>query len=193
MARKPTGNKPADIRRATIAEVLDFGLASASVNRIAKRAGLSVGTIYRHYPTKDVLLQVVYLDCKKSAHTAMLQALSNTGTPRERVRNVWFALLTHAFENPGMFAFTEAMAHSPLYTSEIRAEISAMNAPLQELLQDFVTSGALRPAPLPAITTLLAAPVAQIARATALGSPRPNDAYLEEVYTMCWRAVAQPD
>ncbi len=59
MARPVSGNKQQDIRNATIAEVAAVGSTGVSVNKIAKRAGVSVGTIYRFYETKDDLLFAV--------------------------------------------------------------------------------------------------------------------------------------
>ncbi|MEP0520888.1 MAG: TetR/AcrR family transcriptional regulator [Hyphomicrobiales bacterium] len=53
-------NKRVAIRNAVVSEVLQSGLANACVAPIAKRAGVSAGTIYLHHPNKEVLLQTVF-------------------------------------------------------------------------------------------------------------------------------------
>jgi AcrR family transcriptional regulator len=45
---------------ATEAVLAEGGLEAATVPAIARRAGLSVGTVYRRFPDKDALLRAVY-------------------------------------------------------------------------------------------------------------------------------------
>ncbi len=40
-------------------EFTRFG-ADASLDDIAKRAGVGAGTLYRHFPTRDALIEAVY-------------------------------------------------------------------------------------------------------------------------------------
>ena len=70
MARKrsrPRGRKPrsdAQRNRERILEVSKEAFtrsgANASLDDIAKQAGVGPGTLYRHFPTRDVLLEAVY-------------------------------------------------------------------------------------------------------------------------------------
>src|ERR1700736_5093686 len=40
--------------------VLSAGGADASVEAVAKRAGVGIGTLYRHFPTREALFEAVY-------------------------------------------------------------------------------------------------------------------------------------
>ena len=40
----------------------DRGADSASLEEIARRAGVGIGTLYRHFPTRQALLEAVYQD-----------------------------------------------------------------------------------------------------------------------------------
>ncbi|MBO0768952.1 MAG: TetR/AcrR family transcriptional regulator, partial [Solirubrobacterales bacterium] len=45
--------------------------ASTSLEAIARRAGVGIGTLYRHFPTRQALLEAVYLDeVEQVAHFA---------------------------------------------------------------------------------------------------------------------------
>jgi AcrR family transcriptional regulator len=65
--RSPAGRKPrtdAQRNRERILEVAKqaftrFG-ANASLDDIAKEAGVGAGTLYRHFPTRDTLIEAVY-------------------------------------------------------------------------------------------------------------------------------------
>jgi len=50
-------SSPSDaVRDAVVAVIAEHGLAATSVRRVAARAGLSIGAVQHHYPTKDAML-----------------------------------------------------------------------------------------------------------------------------------------
>jgi AcrR family transcriptional regulator len=65
--------------------------ANASLEEIAKRAGVGAGTLYRHFPTRDELIEGVYRnEVEKLAAAA--GRFSETMSPIEAVR-AWMLLL----------------------------------------------------------------------------------------------------
>ncbi len=71
--RQPDGGVPrpmrADARRnyqalvgAASAAFIEHGADDASLEEIARRAGVGIGTLYRHFPTRQALLEAVYRD-----------------------------------------------------------------------------------------------------------------------------------
>ncbi|WP_299889666.1 TetR/AcrR family transcriptional regulator [uncultured Ruegeria sp.] len=93
MVKRKTGDKLGDIRRATIAEVVECRSSAASVIAIAKRAGLAVGTVYRYYENKEQLLRAVYLAVKTELHNAMMTAAAEASGSKAKIRSMWFAVL----------------------------------------------------------------------------------------------------
>ena len=101
MARKlsqPAPRKPrsdAQRNRARILEVAKeaftrFG-ADASLDDIAKQAGVGAGTLYRHFPTRDALIEAVYRsEVEKLAGAA--RKMAETMLPIEALRS-WMLLL----------------------------------------------------------------------------------------------------
>src|SRR5450432_1475305 len=47
---------------AAMAAFTEHGADDASLEEIARRAGLGIGTLYRHFPTRQALLEAVYQD-----------------------------------------------------------------------------------------------------------------------------------
>jgi AcrR family transcriptional regulator len=47
---------------AASAAFLEHGADDVSLEEIARRAGVGIGTLYRHFPTRQALLEAVYLD-----------------------------------------------------------------------------------------------------------------------------------
>ncbi len=67
MADKKTPRKPrADAARnrervlAAAREVFSAGGADASLEAVARKAGVGIGTLYRHFPTREALFEAVY-------------------------------------------------------------------------------------------------------------------------------------
>jgi AcrR family transcriptional regulator len=63
----PEGAMRADARRnrqrlieAALAAFAEHGADDASLDEIARRAGVGIGTLYRHFPTRQALLEAVY-------------------------------------------------------------------------------------------------------------------------------------
>src|SRR5216683_4369090 len=47
---------------AATAAFLEHGADDVSLEEIARRAGVGIGTLYRHFPTRQALLEAVYRD-----------------------------------------------------------------------------------------------------------------------------------
>src|SRR5215467_8712909 len=47
---------------AASAAFLEHGADDVSLEEIARRAGVGIGTLYRHFPTRQALLEAVYRD-----------------------------------------------------------------------------------------------------------------------------------
>src|SRR5438270_11777052 len=83
----------ADARRnydkvlAAAREAFAEGGESTSLEEIARRAGVGIGTLYRHFPTRQALLEVLYLgEVEEMCRSA---ALLDGGDPWEAL-NSWF-------------------------------------------------------------------------------------------------------
>jgi len=76
----------ADARRnrarilAAAAEVFDEHGTSASTEEVARRAGVAIGTVFRHFPTKDDLLAAIMKDLQRRL-AATAEALAAEGRP----------------------------------------------------------------------------------------------------------------
>jgi AcrR family transcriptional regulator len=86
--------------------VAEMGLQGATIPRIAARAGLSPGAIYRRFPDKDSLLQAVVLKTLQESDDATKGLLES-----EQIRNltlearaVWFVkgMITSHRNTPGL-------------------------------------------------------------------------------------------
>jgi AcrR family transcriptional regulator len=64
--------------------------ANASLEEIAKQAGVGIGTLYRHFPTRDALIEGVYRNEVEKLATAASR-FTETMSPLEALR-AWMLL-----------------------------------------------------------------------------------------------------
>ena len=62
---------------AAAAVFTEHGADDASLEEIARRAGVGIGTLYRHFPTRQALLEAVYKDQAQALHARALELLDS--------------------------------------------------------------------------------------------------------------------
>jgi len=76
--------------------------ANASLEDIAKQAGVGPGTLYRHFPTREALLQAVYRS-ELERLAAAERTLAQTMTPVDALRS-WLLLFVDAIAAKALIA-----------------------------------------------------------------------------------------
>jgi AcrR family transcriptional regulator len=113
-----------------------------SLDELAKQASLGIGTVYRHFPTRDALLEAVYrAEVRELADTAA--RLSRTHPPVEALRE-WMKLFVDYIATKHLIApALNSMVGGP---SQLFAESSArIKGAIESLVGRAVAAGEIRP------------------------------------------------
>jgi AcrR family transcriptional regulator len=139
--------KRADARRnyekilSAAREAFAEGGESMGLEEIARRAGVGIGTLYRHFPTRQALLEALYLD---EVEEVCRSAAQLDGGDAWEALNTWFERFI------GYLATKRALAHellnyldqdAPIFR-DCRASLFAAGEPLLQRAQE---AGAVRP------------------------------------------------
>lgn len=73
------------ILRAGLAQVAEGGYSSASVHAVAARAGVAVGSVYRHFPSKSELFAEVFRRAAQRELDVVAGIAATTGSAAERI------------------------------------------------------------------------------------------------------------
>lgn len=191
MVRPVVGDKRSDIRQATVDEVAAVGSTAVSVNKIAERAGVAVGTIYRFHDTKNELLAAVFLQVKMDIHNAMMREASQFTSTYERLRAMWFAIVHYGYAAPNDFHFAEVMSADVRNLMHKDERLTRLRA---EVLTEFdigIANGTLAEVSLKAIETVMASTASSMARIASFSGTPPEMDDLEEVYALVWNGIAR--
>ncbi len=115
--------------------------ASASLDEIARGAGVGIGTLYRHFPTRDALVEAVYRNETQQLAEAATQ-LAAQHEPVEALR-AWMRLFVDYFATKQLMA--ETLNSLVGGTSELYAASGPkIKAAIAMLVARAVESGAIK-------------------------------------------------
>ncbi len=98
----PTGVRREQIVQAALAVVAGEGLARLNVARVARRVGLTPSALYRHFPSKDAILDAV-LESVRERLLANARAARDEGGPAIRqLRSLLASHLELVLDQPGL-------------------------------------------------------------------------------------------
>lgn len=117
--------------------------ADASLEDIARRAGVGIGTLYRHFPTRDALLAEVLRD-HSLALVTRAEELARTEPPGPALAAWLEAMVHNVMEYRGL---TQSLASNfcPGETTDLTATCHLIAAAGTQLLHAAQASGDIRP------------------------------------------------
>jgi AcrR family transcriptional regulator len=113
----------------------------AQVDDVARRAGVGVGTVYRHFPTKQALLAALIVDAFDRIATEARRALEEPDPWDGLTRVLWFSAENLA----GDRALSEAMASNVDFPAGATAGQAVLIDAVGELMRRAQAAGSLRP------------------------------------------------
>lgn len=121
--------------------IFSSGGSQASLEAVAKQAGVGIGTLYRHFPTRDALFEAVYRH-EVDLLGDLAEALARDSDPVEALRNWLHANVRLVATKKGMIEALQLAAHG---SSELKAYSSErMMAAIRLLLDRAVAAGMIR-------------------------------------------------
>ncbi|HEV8559789.1 MAG TPA: TetR/AcrR family transcriptional regulator [Actinophytocola sp.] len=135
--QEPTERPPtrAVLMDAALAVFTEQTYGGAAVAEVAKRAGMSVGTLYRYFPSKEALGNAVFQRWKGM----LVERIAGSGDEPARVMfaRMWRLVLDFADEAPDAFAFLEFQQHE----GYLDAESVALSERVSAAGEEFVARG----------------------------------------------------
>ena len=110
-----THPRTSDKREAILDAALDLfverGFYGTAVPEIAERANVGAGTIYRHFDSKEALVNAIYRQQKMAFAQVTLGDFPATAPTREQFRTFWMRMAQFATAHPKAFVFMELHHH----------------------------------------------------------------------------------
>lgn len=194
MEADKSGKKEA-ILRATLELVAEHGFHGAPTALIAERAGVGMGTIYRYFSDKDMLIYEVFRRLELKIHDFVISELKEEYSYRQRFVSFCTVLLQYLIENSREFQFLEQFFNSPYGVALRRDRIFAESLDsdnhcvLRDLYVQGMAQGVVKDLPVLIFFALVVGPIIAIARDHILGFINLDDGLIGSFVEACWDSV----
>lgn len=142
------GERPSQIINAALEAFSEHGFAAAKLDDIARRAGVSKGTIYLYFESKDELFKAVVNDTigAQVRNAALVPAPKSASEAIERALRAHWALATQPkFDGWFRILVAELPKHPDLLEFYNREVIDHAWAMFEEIITRGIASGEFRP------------------------------------------------
>lgn len=95
------------------------GLHAVTIAQIAAEANVGIGTVYRHFKSKEDIVQQIWIMQKSEESTYIFKNYTPEGSIRDQFNFLWERVIGYFLEHPLEFQFSYQFAASPILTKEI--------------------------------------------------------------------------
>ena len=148
-------DKQEQILQAALKLFVEFGFHGTPTSKIAQLAGVSNGTLFHYYKTKDELVVALYLYIKRNLSACLDVAPKEGGTIKASFKRMYLSSLNWAMEFPQEFRFTQQFHSSPYLSMIPNEELEKYTGNLMKHMQAAMTAKVLKPLPVDLLFTLL--------------------------------------
>lgn len=132
------------IMKSAIDLIAESDVNSVTMKQIARRADLSVGTLYTYFSNKDELLNRTFIEHFKILSGKILPITQEPIELREQFLKIFRTIYTDLCSSRREFVFKESLTHSTFITEESKKEIDTLFTPLHSLLLRGIKEGLIR-------------------------------------------------
>ena len=146
MARKTDPNKIEKVKKAAIEMMIQQGYKGASIAKIAKKASVSTGYLYRYYRTKEELVEDLVKTYTKETRENFIKIFDNKRSSNEIIHNFVLEIFRWAKEDIFIMKFVITLIF------ETKFESKEKEKDMCECMQKIIDVGLIRKEINPKIT-----------------------------------------
>lgn len=94
------------------------GFWNTPTSKITKHAGVSTGTLFNYFESKDMLIDAVYLQLREEQTVHIADGFPAEAAVKARFEHVWFRYIEWGLQNPVRYRLLQQMKLSDLVSSE---------------------------------------------------------------------------
>ena len=188
-APRPTDLTHQRLIRAALELFSSRGYHDTTTAQIAKKAGVAEGTIYRHFPSKQQLLNELYRAALRWAAKA-IEDSGGTALPRARLAQVAQALIEGAVRDPAVVKLGLLERYDPLLDDESRKTAREFRLGLERVVAQGKAEGAVRAGAVDVWVGVWLAVVSYALEKIVAKEWKPGDAGVGLVIEGAWEAIS---
>lgn len=190
---RPGADKREAILAAALRLIARLGLHATPMSAVAKAAGVAAGTLYLYFPSKEAMINALYLEVLADRDRSMAAdaegARRDGAVGRAGLWAFWHGLARWHLDHPDPSSFLLQCKSSAILTDETREAERRMNAEGLVNFEHAVAAGRLRDLPLQVFWALVAGPIFLLAQMRDAGEMEITDDALQVTFDGVCRSV----
>ena len=182
-------NKKEMIILSAIELINNVGLAKTSMSKIARKAGVSVGTIYLHFKNKDDMIINIYLHVKQEMVNKIFQGIDITSVTEVVFKNVFKNYIDFLVNKRDYFLFFEQVINSPQIRKLDWNEHQLAGKGLLDFIELGKERGVFKNMDKDLLLTYATSPLIQIAKKYFTGEFEYTEQNVDKIIKMSWDAL----
>ncbi|MFC5412086.1 TetR/AcrR family transcriptional regulator [Larkinella bovis] len=186
--------KPEKILATALTLFVNYGFHGTPTSRIAHEAGVSNGTLFHYFKTKDELVVALYHSIRAELNQYLADRISGGKTPKEKFQNLFVGSVEWGLEHSDAFYFIQQFHFSP-HLGLVPEESRQQTAIQTQVLEEAGNAHRFKPLPIALIATLSTSQMYGTYQ-YLMAHPLPPDArrqWLNDVFELTWTMVANPE
>lgn len=191
-------DKPDVVIDAALELIAEHGFHGVSMAMIAEKADVGMGTIYRYFASKDVLISEMYKVVENRIRIAVVNGYSREQTVKERFFHLISTLIKYLIKHPLEFRYMEQYHNSPYGVAFRKNLILNHNEGdpdiFKELFQEGVRQNVLKNLPILMLFSIGLGPLVSLTRDHVFSLLILDDELIDKAVEACWDGVRwQPE
>lgn len=149
---------------ATLELIAEQGFHGTPMSRIAQKANIGVGTIYRYFSGKEELINELYIFIKKQMAESIMRNYSRDKPVMESFKEVLKEIICYMAAHPAELSFHEQYANSPLITQVTKEQGVQIMEPIEDLFQRARSENLMKTLPDTILFTMVTGAVFSLAK-----------------------------
>ncbi|BCG87291.1 MULTISPECIES: TetR/AcrR family transcriptional regulator [unclassified Mesorhizobium] len=189
MARPLSEEKRQAILASATELVATLGTGAATA-KIAREAGLSEGSLFNYFASKDELLNQLYLEIKTGLGNALLTSYPSQASVRERSRHVWNNFIDWGAKFPMKRKAMRQLSVSERITEQSRRQGNAAFGDINRMIEESLDDGGLKGCSMAFAGGIFEA-LAETTLEFIARDPRQREHYKEAGFAFFWSGISK--
>jgi TetR/AcrR family transcriptional regulator, repressor of fatR-cypB operon len=190
---RPVADKRAAILAAALRLIARSGLHDTPVAAVAQEAGVGAGTVYRYFPSKEAMINALYLELLEEQGWAAPESADWTreeeADARETLWRAWHALARWHVDRPEASNVMHQCRASGILTAETREIEQRAKAAGLARFEEGIERGLIRRLPLRTFLALFLGPISGMVEMRGASESEVTDAELRATFDGVCRSV----
>lgn len=193
---QPRKRFSADEKRSSILDAAlglfaEHGFHATNVPLIAERSGVSVGTIYHYFASKEALANELYRQIRREMEKAVYLNLPAGVAPFEQFKALWQRFIAYALANPLAFRFLEMHYHEPyLDVASAHLDQQVINR-THEMMERGRLAAVLKPVKDEVLLAFIDGAIKHLLQAAQAGRVQLTAEVIDQAAACCWQAIKE--